>query len=308
MPSARARGDPLAYWLAMPYSPMRPNSAQAAARAKRDRVSRYTTPPSQAEVVARPFLYLLAAAIWAALFLVVVGLYLALPLALGATSEQTMADRWAGMSPNPGAAIWAALFLVVVGLYLALPLALGATSEQTMADRWAGMSPNPGAAIVQLVILAIILVPILGYVLLALPFATLPLAVLAATYAVRSLQSGYRGERLSATGYSNEALGPLRVTPAALSLIPLRVTPWTLFWTRASMIGWVPSRRLFLAALPWGAGYLVTIVWLLWPIAGVGWIVWPIVSALFVAATIVLLVRDVRTRYRADVGAAPSVS
>jgi hypothetical protein len=234
---------------------MKPNSSQAAARSRRSRIDRYNSPPSRGEVVSRPFLYLLVAA------------------------------------------IWAALFLVVVGLYLALPLALSTSGSPTMADRWTDMSASPATAVIELIVLAVILVPIFGYVLMALPMATFPLVMLALTYVVRSLQRRYAGERLSATGYSKEAIGPVRVTPAALSLIPLHMTGWTRFWMYIYMMGWVPSRRLFWASLPWGLAYLVTVIWVLWPVAGIGWPIWCVVTAALVAVALVLLARDVRARY-----------
>ncbi|WP_271175721.1 hypothetical protein [Leifsonia poae] len=143
----------------------------------------------------------------------------------------------------------------------------------------------------------VVLVPLLGYAFIALPLASVPLAVLAFTYLVRSLRPSYASERLSATGWTREAIGPITVYPTAMSLLPLRVTPWTRFWTQLMFLGWIPGKDLLLAAIPYGLVSFLVPGWLLWPVSPAAAVVWSIVSLALVVATVVLVVRAARVRF-----------
>jgi hypothetical protein len=185
----------------------------------------------------------------------------------------------------------------VLALPGALPFGLitsgaGSTSE-VLADF------DPVMAVLSVVLFAGVVAPIFGYVFLALPFACVPLAVLSFTYVARSLRRDYRGERLSATGWSRDVIGPITALPTALSLFPIRMTRWTAFWTGLYLLGWVPGRALLRAAYPAGIGYLVTVIWMLWPLHSVGAIIaWALVSAAIGVFVGVLVVRAARQRVR----------
>ena len=124
---------------------------------------------------------------------------------------------------------------------------------------------------------------------------TIPLAVLSWTYVARSLSPAYTGERLSSTGWSRDVIGPPTIGPTALSLLPVRLTPWTRFWTELMLLGWRPGRALFVAGYPYGLASFVVAGWLYTP-GVVGAAVWGVVVAVLVVATVVLLVRAFRQR------------
>ena len=195
------------------------------------------------------------------------------------------------------AIVWAAIFAVTLALPALLPLGIQADgSDFTMRDFFFGMDPL--SAILGGLISLVLLVPIFGYAFLALPLASGPLMMLAITYVVRSLRPAYRTTRLSSTGWSRQALGPFAVFPTALSLIPIASTRWSRFWLGASLLGWVPSLGVFVAACVFGIGYLLTISWMLWPLRSTAAIVvWVVISGAFAVATIVLLVREALRRF-----------
>lgn len=195
------------------------------------------------------------------------------------------------------AVVWAALFAVTLALPAMLPLGILADGPDfTTADFILQM--GLGSAILGGLITLGLLVPIFGYAFLALPLASGPLAMLALTYVVRSLRPRYRGTRLSSTGWSREALGPVTVFPTALSLIPTISTRWSRFWLGASLLGWVPSKGVFMTACVYGVGYLLTVGWILWPLhSTIAVVIWSVVTAAFVAAIVVMLVREAIRRF-----------
>ncbi|MHA7985455.1 hypothetical protein ACX9R5_06570 [Rathayibacter sp. CAU 1779] len=226
---------------------------------------RQSTPPSERALAGRPFGYLLATAIWLALFCACLLLPALLPIGLRAENAD-----------------W--------------------TTAGFFADS------DVAVMVLFLVFSAIVLAPLLGTVFLALLLATGSLAVLAATYVVRSIRPSYRGERLSATGWSREALGPITLFPVAMSLIPQRQTDWTRFWTLTALLGWSPGLRMLRVGAVFGIGYFLTIGWALWPVHSAALlVVWWIITLAFAAGTIVLLVREGRRRYT-SASAAPASS
>ncbi|WP_431218727.1 hypothetical protein [Leifsonia xyli] len=126
------------------YSPMKPNPSSAAARARRPRSDRGSTPPSAAGRALRPIGYLLTALVWTAVGAVALLLPAALPFGLWSTNPDYRSSTFAAETDT-------------VPLLLFLLFAL------------------------------VVLVPLLGYAFVALPLASVPLAVLAWTYVVRSL-------------------------------------------------------------------------------------------------------------------------
>lgn len=190
--------------------------------------------------------------------------------------------------------VWTVLAAVVLVLPLGLTIGL-ATSDpgSTTADFFA--TTDLGVLIAFLVFAAIVLVPLLGYVFVTLALATVPLAVLSWTYVARSLSPRYAGERLSSTGWSRNTIGPVTIGPTALSLLPVRLTPWTAFWTRLMFLGWRPSLAVLLAGIPYGLASILLAGWLLWPVGPVATVVWTVVTVALVALTVLLVVRAYRS-------------
>lgn len=191
--------------------------------------------------------------------------------------------------------VWTAIGLVTLLLPAALPFGLWSTDpERSTQDFLAGTDLLP--LLLFLAFALVVLVPLLGYVFVALPLASVPLAVLSFTYVVRSLMPRYAGERLSSTGWSRNVIGPPTIGPTALSLLPVRLTPWTRLWAGLMMLGWRPNRGILIAGLPLGLASFLVSGWLFWPVDTVGAVVWSVVTAALLAATIVLVVRAYRER------------
>ena len=193
------------------------------------------------------------------------------------------------------ALVWTALGIVTLLLPAALPFGLWST-DPDFSSREFVTGGDTAVTVLFLVFAAVVLVPLLGYAFVALPLASVPLAVLAWTYVVRSLQPGYAGERLSSTGWSRDVIGPPTLGPTALSLLPVRLTPWTRFWTELMMLGWRPGLGVLWAGIPYGLASFLVAGWLFWPVGTVGAAVWIVVTAALVVATVVLLVRAYRGR------------
>ncbi len=193
------------------------------------------------------------------------------------------------------ALVWTVLGIVTLLLPAALPFGLWSTNPDFSSREFV----TGGDAVVTVLFLlfsVVVLVPLLGYAFVALPLASVPLAVLAWTYVVRSLQPGYAGERLSSTGWSRDVIGPPTLGPTALSLLPVRLTPWTRFWTELMLLGWRPRLAMLWAGIPYGLASFLVAGWLFWPVGTVGAVVWIVVTAALVVATVVLLVRAYRGR------------
>lgn len=193
------------------------------------------------------------------------------------------------------ALVWTALGAITLLLPAALPFGIGSTDPGSTTQDFLG-GGNTITVVLFLVFAAVVLVPLMGYVFVALPLASVPLAVLAWTYVARSLRPGYAGERLSSTGWSRNVIGPPTIAPTAMSLLPVRLTPWTRFWTRFMMLGWRPNRGILMAGYPYGLASFLVAGWLYWPMGPVGVAVWSAITAALVVATVVLVVRAYRAR------------
>ncbi len=190
------------------------------------------------------------------------------------------------------AIVWTVLAAVTLTLPALLTVGLTSNPDFTTSGFFAGT--DTVMLVLFLAFAVIVLVPLLGYAFVALPLGTVPLAVLSWTYVVRSLNPGYAGERLSSTGWSRNAIGPITLLPTAMSLLPVRVTPWAAFWARVMFLGWRPSRGVFLAGVPYGLASFLAAGWILWPVGAVAAVVWTVVTVALVAATVVLVVRAAR--------------
>jgi hypothetical protein len=191
--------------------------------------------------------------------------------------------------------VWTVLGAVTLSLPALLTVGL-ATSDDFTTEHFV-QSADPLVLILAGVFGLVVLVPLLGYAFIALPLASVPLAVLAFTYVVRSLRPSYAAERLSATGWTREAIGPITVYPTAMSLLPLRVTPWARFWTQVMFLGWIPGKDLLRPAVLYGLVSFVVPAWLLWPVGPAPTVVWSIVTLAMVVTTVVLVVRVARARF-----------
>ncbi|MGO4592886.1 hypothetical protein AB4Z18_03595 [Leifsonia sp. 2TAF2] len=193
------------------------------------------------------------------------------------------------------AVVWTALGLITLLLPAALPFALWSTNPE-FSSRDFVTGDDVVVTVLFLLFAVVVLVPLLGYAFVALPLASIPLAVLSWTYVVRSLLPSYAGERLSSTGWSRSVIGPPTLGPTALSLLPVRLTPWTRFWTELMLLGWRPGRGVLLAGIPYGLASFLVAGWLFWPVGTVGAIVWWIITVALVAVSVTLVVRAFRAR------------
>jgi hypothetical protein len=193
------------------------------------------------------------------------------------------------------ALVWTVLGVVTLLLPAALPFALWSTNPDFSSQGFV-TGGDAVTTVLFLVFAAVVLVPLLGYAFIALPLASVPLAVLAWTYFARSLQPGYAGERLSSTAWSRDVIGPPTLGPTALSLLPVRLTPWTRFWTELMMLGWRPGLGVLWAGIPYGLASLLVAGWLFWPVGSAGAVVWTVITAALVVAAVGLVVRAYRQR------------
>ncbi len=216
----------------------------------------------------------------------------------GATPPSRADLAWRPLGYLLVAAVWTVLAAVVLALPFALTIGL-ATSNPDFSTAGFFADSDIGVLILFLAFSAIVLVPLLGYAFVALALGTVPLAVLSWTYVVRSLAPRYRGERLSSTGWTRNAIGPITVAPTAMSLLPVRLTPWTEFWVRLMFLGWRPSRGVLLAGIPLGLASFLLAGWLLWPVGVAAAVVWTAVSLALVALSVLLVARAYRAATRA---------
>lgn len=194
------------------------------------------------------------------------------------------------------ALVWSLIGLVTLLLPAALSLGLWSTDPEFSSREFAA-GADAGVAILFFLFTLIVLVPVVGHAFVALPLMAVSLAVLSWTYTARSLMPSYAGERLSRTGWAapGDVLGPPTFTPMAVSLLPVRLTPWTRCWTKLVLIGWAPSLAVLIAGFPCGLASFLLPGWLFWPARGpVATIAWSAVTAALVIATWVLVGRAYR--------------
>jgi hypothetical protein len=117
-----------------------------------------------------------------------------------------------------------------------------------------------------LVLLAPVLAAIFGWVVLMFPLTAWPLAALSFVYVGRSLRPSHSGEPLSATSYTDVAIGQPTATATALSLLPVRSSLLTDVLMKAYLAGWAPSFAMIRSSFWLGLGYLFATVWITWPV------------------------------------------
>ncbi|MCK0118057.1 hypothetical protein MWU57_13540 [Isoptericola sp. S6320L] len=222
-------------------------------------------PPGRAALVLRPLGYLLVGLVWTTIWL------LAVLLLVGSVPYLAFVDSEglvAGVEDRLTTPL-GVLGLVVVGLPV-LALAIGAGGWYVLTASW-------------------------------------PLAVLSFTYAVRALRSDYRGERLSRTSTAvwGSSLGPPTVGRVALSLQPVRATPFTDAVMRFYAAGWSVDGRTVLAMLPAGLAWPAAITALVPGVSGAVHLVAGLLAVVLLATSAVLGVRAFRARLSGPVGPLP---
>jgi len=182
-------------------------------------------------LVLRPFGYAAIGTVWVALWLLILALGAALPVALSDRRPIGLADT---------------------------PL--------SAAEGIVELQQNPFELIVVVVLLGSMLAAIFGWVIVMFPLTAWPLAALSFVYVARSLRPSYAGEQLSATVRSDEAMGQPTFTRTALSLLPVRRSRLTDALSMAYAAGWSPSFAMVLSCFWFGLGYLFATVWIAWPV------------------------------------------
>ncbi|HEX2903503.1 MAG TPA: hypothetical protein VHO01_08605 [Jatrophihabitans sp.] len=185
--------------------------------------------------------------------------------------------------------VWTALAAITLGLSAALTIGLGSSGWHPH-DLFHDV--NPIAFTLELAVIAAIWAALIGFLLILLPLASIPLAVLSWTYLARSLQPDYSREKLSRTTQSRDSIGPQTVSgTVAMSLQPIRRSAWTDTWMRVYALGWSPNGRLWLAGLPWGVATFVMPGWVLWPVGPVAAVLWTLLTAAALGWTVRLMLR-----------------
>lgn len=157
--------------------------------------------------------------------------------------------------------VWLAIWLVAVLLLVGSVFFLAYGDSDGLVEGVGDRLANPVEAVVFLLILVPILAAAVGaggwYVLTA----SWPLAVLSFTYAIRALNPAYAGEKLSFTGRGawGSTIGPPTLSGVALSLQPVRATPFTDWVMRFYAAGWSLNGRMILAMLPAGVAWATAI-------------------------------------------------
>ncbi|WP_423462452.1 hypothetical protein ACO229_18900 [Promicromonospora sp. MS192] len=157
--------------------------------------------------------------------------------------------------------VWSAIWLLAVALLVGSVPYLAFVDSDGLVEGVGDRLSNPVEAVVFVGILLPILVAAVGaggwYVLTA----SWPLAVLSFTYVLRALNTSYAGEKLSYTARAawGSTIGPPTVSGVALSLQPVRPTPFTDRVMRFYVAGWSLNGRMILAMLPAGAAWVTAV-------------------------------------------------
>lgn len=205
--------------------------------------------------------------------------------------------------------VWFAIWLLAVVLLVGSVPYLAYADSDGLVEGVGDRLSNPVEAVVFVGILLPILVAAVGaggwYVLTA----SWPLAVLSFTYVLRALNPSNAGEKLSYTARAawGSTIGPPTVSGVALSLQPVRPTPFTDRVMRFYVAGWSLDGRMILAMLPAGAAWVTAVGALAPSVPEVLHVVFGALTVLLLGASWTLGVRAFRTGVpRADAGAGVS--
>lgn len=133
--------------------------------------------------------------------------------------------------------------------------------------------------------------------------ASWPLAVLSFVYVVRSLRPSYAHEKLSFTSYAlpGSTFGPPTVGGVALSLQPVRSTPFTDALMRYYRAGWTFNGRMVLAMLPAGFAWVTAIAALIRGVSDTVHVVAAVLTAALLGVSLVLGRRAFRAQAEPEV-------
>lgn len=199
-------------------------------------------------------------------------------------------------------AIWLVAVLLLVGSVPYLAYVDSSDLVSGVGERFADPVEAIAFVLVALPVLALAIGPGGWHVLTA----SWPLAVLSFVYAGRALSARYAGEKLSFTTRAprGSTFGPPTVGGVALSLQPVRRTPFTDGVMRWYVAGWTLDGRTILAMLPAGLAWPFAVAAL---VPGVSDTVHVVAAALAVALLVTSAVlgrRAFRRRFGPEGGAA----
>ncbi|SMG18981.1 hypothetical protein [Agreia pratensis] len=206
--------------------------------------------------------------------------------------------------------VWLALSTVVAGLVAVIPFSILQQGDLASSPGVENLSKDTEwlAALIALPIVALMF----GAVICLLFVGSFSLFVLSLIAFTRSLRPSYAHEQLTTTRWTSDAIGPVRLggvlaqtgaAPArykdvldkqSLSLIPVRRTRFSAFWTSVMFFAWVPSGSTILGGFWLGLAYLVTVAWATWPVTGPMVIVWAAVSLALTAVGLRIVLRGHR--------------
>ena len=188
--------------------------------------------------------------------------------------------------------VWLLLTAVVLALLAVIPIAILNQGDLASSPgvKNLGVDNQWLAALIALPIVA----GVFGAVICLLFVGSFSLFGLSLIAFSRSLRPSYANEKLTTTRWTSDAIGPPRaggMVPAAsgsrykdvldkqsLSLIPVRRTRYSEFWTQMMFFAWVPSGGTIVASTWLGLAYLVTVSWMTWPVTGGFAVLWGAIS------------------------------
>ena len=185
------------------------------------------------------------------------------------------------------AAVWLGISGIALFLLAAGPFAIDAQGTLSESPAITGLADDNQwiAFIFVMPIIALVF----GAVIVLLLQGSLSLMMLSLIAFARSLRPSFADEKLTTTRWTGEAIGPVKFGQApakyapvknmtSLSLIPVRRTRFSSFFTAGMLFAFVPSFRVILESTWIGLAYILTFGWLMWPVSGPLVIVWPVVS------------------------------
>lgn len=191
------------------------------------------------------------------------------------------------------AVVWVVLFAAVLGVtVIALPAALHDSTAHGGLQAYPGFHRDDTWV-------AFIAIPmvmaVLGTISYLLILASLGNMLAALTLAARALRPSFRHEKLSISirAAGGEAIGPASTaaTGVSLSLLPVRLTRWTKIVMIVQFNGWLPNGSMFAIGSLWGALYIFTVGWVLWPATGIPLILCAVGSGVLAVGIVALIWR-----------------
>ena len=185
------------------------------------------------------------------------------------------------------AVVWLGITGIVLFLLAAVPFAID--SQGTLSESPAITRLGDDNEWIAFVFVMPIISLLYGAIIALLLQGSLSLVMLSLIAFARSLRPSFSGERLTTTRWTGEAIGPVKMGQApakyapvknmtSLSLIPVRRTRFSSFFTAGMLFAFVPSFRVILESTWIGLAYIVTFGWLMWTVSGPLVIVWTVVS------------------------------